>query len=567
MNIKEIKIISSSAILIFILLPFMVTAQTSLIEEELKYYSEDLPFEMNSIAVPNFPDKDFNIVNYGAVGDGLTLNTVAFTEAVKACNENGGGRVVVPKGIWLTGPIELMDNVNLHLEQGAHIQFSKDFDLYPLVLTSYEGRPQYRCTSPLNGRNLNNIAVTGNGVIDGNGDAWRFVKRFKLTENQWKELTKKGAVDPKGRSWWPSEQALNAEQYIEDLGKNISELTLEEARNIKDYLRPVMVSLVECKNILLDGVTFQNSPAWNLHPLKCENLIVRNITVRNPWYSQNGDGIDIESCKNVYVYKARFDVGDDAICIKSGRDKYGRDRGMPTEKVVIEDCIVYHGHGGFTIGSEMSGGVKDVKVSNCNFIGTDVGVRFKSTRGRGGIVENIFISDIYMKDIPTNAISFNMYYGGKAPTEAASPEDESKTATTVAVTEETPIFRKIYLDNIICTGAQDAVILQGLPEMPISELELNNLTMTAVNGVSIYDADGIKISDARIVTAEEPVYKIIQGKNIVLEKIDYSANQKLMRIGGYKSGEIKIINTHINSVREDIELGDGVNKDSFKIVE
>src|SRR5690606_35184650 len=184
---------------------------------------------------------------------------------------------------------------------------------------------------------------------------------------------------------------------------------------VKDFLRPVMVSLVGCNKVLLDGPTFQNSPAWNLHPLMCSNVILRNLTVRNPWYSQNGDGVDLESCKNVLIYNNTFDVGDDAICFKSGKNEDGRKRGMATENVIVKNNVVYHGHGGFVIGSEMSGGVKNVHVSNCTFLGTDVGLRFKSTRGRGGVVENIYISDIDMTNIPTESIRFNMFYGGNAP--------------------------------------------------------------------------------------------------------------------------------------------------------
>ena len=187
-----------------------------------------------------------------------------------------------------------------------------------------------------------------------------------------------------------------------------------------------MVSLISCNKVLLDGPVFQNSPAWCIHPLMCENLTVRNIDVRNPWYSQNGDGIDIESCKNSVVYNCTFDVGDDAICIKSGKDQEGRDRGMPTENLIVKNCVVYHGHGGVTVGSEMSGGVKNMHVSGCTFIGTDVGLRFKSNRGRGGVVEKIFISNIDMINIPTNAISFNLYYGGLSPDELMAQNEQEK---------------------------------------------------------------------------------------------------------------------------------------------
>src|SRR5687768_12631193 len=174
--------------------------------------------------------------------------------------------------------------------------------------------------------------------------------------------------------------------------------------SIKDFLRPNLLLLTNCKYILLDGPTFQNSPAWCLHPLMSENVTVRNVTVKNPWYAQNGDGIDVESCKNVLIENSVFDVGDDGLCMKSGRDEAGRKRGMPTENVIIRDCIVYHAHGGFVIGSEMSGGARNIWVSNCTFIGTDVGLRFKTARGRGGVVENIFVDGVDMTDIAGEAI-------------------------------------------------------------------------------------------------------------------------------------------------------------------
>lgn len=220
--------------------------------------------------------------------------------------------------------------------------------------------------------------------------------------------------------------------------------------SVKDFLRPVMVSIVQSKRILLDGPTFQNSPAWNIHPLMSEDITIRNLTVRNPWYSQNGDGLDLESCKNVVIYNNTFDVGDDAICFKSGKDKDGRERGMPTENVIVKNNTVYHGHGGFVIGSEMSGGIKNVHVSHCTFIGTDIGLRFKSTRGRGGVVENIFISNIDMINIPAEAIRFNMFYGGESPIleEGQEKVEIDNGAKIPEISEETPSFRNISMKNI-----------------------------------------------------------------------------------------------------------------------
>ncbi len=262
-----------------------------------------------------------------------------------------------------------------------------------------------------------------------------------------------------------------------------------------------MVSLISCNKVLLDGPVFQNSPAWCIHPLMCENLTVRNIDVRNPWYSQNGDGIDIESCKNSVVYDCTFDVGDDAICIKSGKDQEGRDRGIPTENLIVKNCVVYHGHGGVTVGSEMSGGVKNMHVSGCTFIGTDVGLRFKSNRGRGGVVENIYISNIDMINIPTNAISFNLYYGGLAPDELMAQSEEEKMNSEIhEVTEETPQFKDISIKNITCKGAHQAIYLQGLPEMNLENIHMENLTMESEKGLLCMDAHGITIKDLNLLT-------------------------------------------------------------------
>ena len=319
----------------------------------------------------------------GGVGNGIFKNTDAFAKAMKALSAKGGGKLIVPSGVWYTGPISFESNVNLHLEGGAVILFSTDYDDYPIVETSFEGLDTRRCESPLNARNKENIAITGNGTINGNGDAWRPVKKGKMTSKQWGDLIKTGGVlNDKKDYWFPTQAHLDAFKRA-DMNVVRGVETDEDWQAIRDFLRPVLLSFVNCKNILLQDVSFENSPAWNLHPLMCENLIFDNINVRNPWYSQNGDGLDIESCKNVILVNSKFDVGDDAICIKSGKDADGRNRAIPTENVIVDNSVVYHGHGGFVVGSEMSGGAKNISVSNCQFLGTDVGLRFKSTRGRG----------------------------------------------------------------------------------------------------------------------------------------------------------------------------------------
>jgi len=275
---------------------------------------------------------------------------------------------------------------------------------------------------------------------------------------------------------------------------------------------------------MFDGPVFQNSPAWCIHPLMVENLIVRNLTVRNPWYSQNGDGIDIESCKNVIVEDCNFDVGDDAICIKSGKDEDGRQRGVPCENLVIRNNIVYHGHGGVTVGSEMSGGVRNMHVSNCTFMGTDVGLRFKSNRGRGGVVENIYISAIRMTNIPTHAISFDLYYGGQSVAEMLESGTGKNMAKPEPVTAETPQFKNISIKNIELKGALQAVFLQGLPEMNLENIRLSEMKLEADNGFIMVDVHGVILENIEIKTKSANAFDIFNARNVQFKNVNFNTD-------------------------------------------
>jgi len=464
-----------------VLLAMTMTAQAQNCCKEgnpYQRYTQNLPFAMPEVKAPVIPDRQVNLKDFGAVDDGITLNTKAFEKAIAALSKKGGGHLIVPQGVWFTGPIVLKSNIDLHLEVGAVIQFSGDEALYPVIKTSFEGLDTRRCQSPLSANGAENISITGRGVIDGNGQYWRPVKKGKMTEGQWKEvLARPGGVESKKGYWVPNQAYADAEKSA---NMNVPKATTEAEWNaIKRFLRPVMISLVSCKNVLLQGVIFQNSPAWNIHPLMCENIILDNVLARNPFYAQNGDALDLESCKNALIVNSKFDAGDDGICIKSGKDADGRRRGIPCENVVVDGCTVFAGHGGFVVGSEMSGGVKNILVENCQFLGTDVGLRFKSTRGRGGIVENININNVSMTDIKTDAITFNMYYGGKSVAEMLADGDNPDNVTKVPVTEETPIFRNINIKNIVCNGAGRAMEFNGLPEMPIDGISLENVVIQA----------------------------------------------------------------------------------------
>ena len=475
---------------------------------------------------------------------------------------------MIPRGIWLTGPIELKSNINLHLEDGALLLFSRDFEDYELIRTSFEGLNTFRNTSPINANNVENIAITGTGTIDGNGDAWRPVKKGKMTANQWKTLVNSGGVlSDDEKMWFPSENSkfgydLSTDQNVPDLEG------IKEHQKVKDYLRPVMVSLVNSKRILLDGPTFQNSPAWNIHPLMSEDIIIRNINVRNPWYSQNGDGLDLESCKNVLVYNNTFDVGDDAICFKSGKNQDGRDRGMPTENVVVKNNIVYHGHGGVVVGSEMSGGVKNVHISSCTFMGTDVGLRFKSTRGRGGIVENIYISDIDMINIPTEAIRFNLFYGGKAPVldEGEESMEEVRDETPMPVTEETPSFRNIFMDNIRVVDSHKAAFFMGLPEMNVKNVRLANSVLQAESGITAIDADGLELINVKVIAENDAALTLYNTKNVKVEGFSFAENGKTpVRVLGKLTENVQFEKGDFSAVEKQIQQDKKVSEKAVTI--
>lgn len=469
---KELTILAFAALMI-------VTGCTDATSENpYKKYTENLPFEMAELKAPVIPDAQVSLSDYDADPTGQTLCTDAFAKAIDALTEKGGGHLIVPEGVWLTGPIVLKSNIDLHLEMGAVIQFAADENLYSLIDTSFEGLDTRRCQSPLSAFEAENISITGKGAIDGNGQYWRPVKKGKVSENMWKALLEReGGIELRPGYWVPSEGYAKGEQGA---NMNVPEAKTDEEWNaIKRFLRPVMISLVKCKNVLLQGVIFQNSPAWNIHPLMCENIIIDGILARNPSYAQNGDALDLESCKNALIVNSKFDAGDDGICIKSGKDADGRKRGVPCENVVVDGCTVFAGHGGFVVGSEMSGGVRNFKVQNCQFLGTDVGLRFKSTRGRGGIVENIYIDGISMTDIKTDAITFNMYYGGKSVAEMLADGDNPDNQTKVPVDETTPIFRNIDIQNVVCSQAGRAMEFNGLPEMPMDNISLKNITIRA----------------------------------------------------------------------------------------
>ena len=543
---------------LFLFVVFGVKAQQS----DTKYSFDHLPIVKETV----FKNDTVSIEKFGGINDGITLNTKSINAAIVATHKNGGGVVLIPKGVWLSGPIELKSNVNLHLAKNALLQFSKDFNQYPLVQGNWEGLPQMRNQSPIWANGETNIGITGYGIIDGAGEAWRMVKKEKLTANQWKKLVASGGrVDDAKRIWYPSEKSFKG-SLSKDPGLIAANKTAADYEAVKDFLRPNLLVFNRCKQVLLEGVTFQNSPAWNLHPLMSEDIVVRNVYVKNPWYAQNGDGLDIESCKNVLVEGSTFDVGDDGICIKSGRDAAGRERGMPTENVIIRNSTVYHAHGGFVIGSEMSGGAKNIFVLDCTFIGTDIGLRFKTTRGRGGVVENIHAKNIYMKDIAGEAILFDMYYAAVDPIPLTGEKRAQVQVKLLPVTEETPIFRNFHISNVVCDGAEKAVFVRGLPEMSISDLYFDNLTIKATEGIDIQEGRNIHLNNINLVVDEaNPLVSVMNGKDIQFKGLNYEEAKVLFHIGGANSKNITAQGIKVKPGTTAVTYQEGTSSKSLRI--
>ena len=508
---------------------------------EFDYLYEDLPFEMAKVQRPQIPAREISIADFGGVGDGVTLNTEAFAKAIELLSQNGGGRLTVPTGIWLTGPITLKDNIELHIKPDAVLLFSTDRALYPIIETVFEGLDTRRCQAPINADGARNIAITGGGTIDGNGDSWRQVKKSKMAPSNWKKLLASGGfTNAKGDVWYPDSTSFRG-SIVSDAFNVPQGLTSdEEWESVKTYLRPVLIGLKECENVLLEDCLFQNSPCWNIHPLMCKNVIINNITVRNPWYSQNGDGLDVDSCEDVLVINSSFDVGDDAICIKSGKNEDGRRRARPCKNLIVDNCIVFHGHGGFVVGSEMSGGVENISVTNCRFLGTDVGLRFKSCRGRGGVVKNIHIEDIVMMNIPTEPLLFDLHYGGKSAVEAAADGQTAYDVEFVPADETTPQFRDIYVKDVVCSGAARAMYFNGIPEKNIENIVVEDCEIVSDKGADLRYSNGIVLKNVRITQSEGKGFSFANCRNVVVDDCSDASGAEALDVFQYKTQNLTI---------------------------
>ena len=422
-----------------------------------------------------------DMLKSGAKADGKTLNTMLINHTVDRLSQAGGGTLFFPAGTYLTGAIRLKSNITLELEAGATLLFSDNFDDYlPFMEVRHEGVMMKSFSPLISAMDAENITIKGEGTLDGQGKAWwtEFFRIYvDLEKNGMRELNKYQPL-------WEREndvEALYAETNEDWHG------TLK-----RRFFRPPFIQPVRCRRVRIEGVKIINSPFWTVNPEFCDNVVVTGVTIHNV-PSPNTDGINPESCRNVHISDCHISVGDDCITLKSGRDAQARRLGVPCENITITNCTMLSGHGGVVIGSEMSGSVRKRTISNCVFDGTDRGIRIKSTRGRGGVVEDIRVSNIIMSNIKREAVVLNLKYS-EMPVEPMS--------------ERTPLFRDISISGLTAVGVKTPVKIVGLEEAPVTDIILRDINVKNAREKCIFEnCERIRLTDV-----------IVNGKEVRLEE-------------------------------------------------
>lgn len=428
------------------------------------------PFPMPQLQRPAFPARTASIADHGAIPGGAVKNTAAIAAAIKAVADAGGGRVLVPSGRWLTGPVHLRSHIDLHLAEGAVLVFSDVMEDYlPPVFVRSGGIELYNYSPLIYARGCENIAITGPGSLDGNARAWW----------GWKKKETSRAVEM-AAAGVPVEKRVFG--------------TREAA------IRPSFVALIECKNVLLEGFTIGGGPNWTLHPVYCENVIIRRVNVDTD--GPNNDGLDPDSCRNVLVEYCTFSTGDDCVVLKSGYDEDGRRVGRPTENVVVRHSSSKRGHGGLVIGSEMSGSVRNVYMHDCDFEGTDRVLRIKSRPGRGGVVENVWVENVTGRDLKREVVILNMDY-------SSDPNPAKDT--------HPPTFRNIHVKKLTASGAPVAIRITGLADAPIHGITFEDVTITAKEGVIAKHARDLTFTRSKISPAKGPLFQLESVTGVIVD--------------------------------------------------
>lgn len=419
-----------------------------------------------------------DVTAFGAKNDASAHATAAIRRAIQACAKNGGGRVYFPPGVYETGAIELASNIVLDIDAGATLRFHTDLSEYPLVPGRSEGTEGITPAPLIGGRNLHNVTITGRGTLTTDNAAW-----LRATNN------------PEARAMWTSIQnRLEEKQSVPQA----------DYRKAAPSLRPSFIRPMDSRNILIEGIHIAGSSMWAIHLLYDENVVVRNVIVET-FPGANPDGIDIDSSRDVRVSDSYFDTGDDAIVLKSGKGVDGRRVARPTENITITNCTFYRAHGAVVIGSETAGGVRNVVASNIVSNGTEIGIRIKSTRGRGGVIENLRFDNWVIDHPLKDGILVTNYYT-RVPQEPVS--------------ERTPVFRDISISNVTISGAPIVVDVQGLPEMPIAGLHIRDLSGSGKRGLQAFNTSGMELRDVRIVPEQGPAFLIRDSSDSNLDQIE-----------------------------------------------
>ena len=436
-------------------------------------YYENLPIEVAKVSRPQIPANEVSLTEVGGVGDGVTLNTEAFAKGISKLNKLGGGCLNVPEGVWMTGPISLKDNIELHLEKNAIVVFSADKTLF----VDPTGKSD-RVYAGIRASKRKNIAITGQGIIDGNGEYWRPVKRSKVSDVEWEQFhaLMDGVEKDNGQLFYPWD--------TKDATKNIAATPEAQEKMRNDIIR-----FTDCENVLIEGVTVQNSPKFHVHPLNCRNVIVDGVTVRCPWNAQNGDAIDFSDINVGLIVNCVVDAGDDGLCMKSNKTKPNSPANGCSD-IVIQDNTVFHAHGGFVLGSETISGVRRMVVRHNRFSGTDTGLRFKSGIGRGGKTEDLYIQDIVMTDIKDEAIVFQCDYvdrpAGSDPNAIPTYTEEQR--------KSAPEFQGIHISNVTCHGTHTAIKAGGILGLDcIHDIDIKNSTFVFLMNDQLIDEKTAKL--------------------------------------------------------------------------
>ncbi|WP_208592198.1 glycoside hydrolase family 28 protein [Gracilibacillus suaedae] len=482
-------------------------------------------------------------------------STKAIQQAIDDCESAGGGTVYLPSGIYDTGPIALKSNMTLYLDAGAVLNFTDDFERYPVVKTRWSGYVCHGFMPLIFASNVTNVAIKGDGVINGNGSAW----------------------------WKVNKQLRQGEEYqsskTEEIAEANKEFTEPADTNLVEwpsqFLRPPLIQFFEADHVTISGVTVKNSPFWNTHLVFCNNVSIRNVTFQNPSDTPNGDGLDIDSCENVRVTDCHFDVGDDCVVLKSGINQDGRHYAVPTKNVTVANCTMHHGHGGVVFGSENSGGIENITVSNCIFDGTDRGIRVKTNRERGSYIRNILVQNIMMDNVLC-PIAINSFYRHGV----SKNNPELLDATPVAVTEKTPVVEQINISHVTARNCRAAAgFIYGLPEMPVRKVSIEHVTVEmaqdetvpggepdmvreviemAGEGIFAKYVEDLRFHHVEVMPRKGPALQLHHAKRIKVEELTSTNQREQEAVLIYKDTEELYINGEKSKLQKQVNYSENI---------